>query len=96
MARAPESKFFSVAPLILVAIAWLDVLTHEPAQNPTVPPNIYQLNLAREQLAMNPQPELGGSRAMVSPKAFMDFIQLALRDPKNNFLTKRLGDCALR
>jgi hypothetical protein len=89
-----ESKFFSVAPLILVAIAWLDVLTHEPAQNPTVPPNIYQLNLAREQLAMNPQPELGGSRAMVSPKAFMDFIQLALRDPKNNFLTKRLGYCA--
>jgi hypothetical protein len=31
---------------------------------------------------------------MVSPKAYMDFIHLALLDPKNNFLVKRLGYCA--
>jgi Bacterial membrane protein YfhO len=94
LARKSESKIFRSAPLVLIFVVWLDVLTHEPTQNPTVTPNVYGLNLARIKLAMNPQPELGGSRAMVSPKAFMEFIQLALREPKNNFLAKRLGYCA--
>ncbi|MGH8023424.1 MAG: YfhO family protein [Limisphaerales bacterium] len=89
--RAP---YLRLAPLVLIIVAWLDVLTHEPAQNPTVPPGIYQPGLARAQLAMRPQPELGGSRAMVSPKAFMQFIHLALRDPEKNYLAKRLGYCA--
>ena len=83
-----------IAPLILIFTAWLDVYTHEPAQNPTVPPTVYELNLARAKLAMQPQPALGESRAMVTPKAAMDFIHFALGDPKNNFLAKRLGYCA--
>ena len=82
------------APLLLVVVAWLDVFTHEPAQNPTVPPSVYELNLARAGLAMQPQPALGESRAMVTPKAAMDFIRFALSDPKNNFLAKRMGYCA--
>lgn len=94
LAGSAESSVFKVAPLVLVVAAWLDVLTHEPPQNPTVPPEVYQSDIAREKLAMNPQPELGGSRAMVSPKAFMDFIHMALSDPKNNYLAKRLGYCA--
>ena len=94
VARDTERRIIKLAPLVLICVAWLDVLTHEPAQNPTVQPGIYQPDLAREQLAMNPQPELGGSRAMVSPKAFMQFIQLALRSPEKNFLAKRLGYCA--
>jgi len=83
-----------IAPLLLIIVAWLDVFTHEPAQNPTVPPGVYEPNLARTKLAMNPQPELGGSRAMITTKAFMEFIHFALNDPKNNFLGKRLGFCA--
>jgi hypothetical protein len=83
-----------IAPLILIFVAWLDVFTHEPAQNPTVPPSVYELNLARTKLAMQPQPALGESRAMVTPAAMMDFIRFALNDPKNNFLAKRLGYCA--
>ncbi|MGO9587280.1 MAG: hypothetical protein ACLP2Y_13880 [Limisphaerales bacterium] len=83
-----------IAPLILVFVAWLDVFTHEPAQNPAVPPSVYELNLARARLAMQPQPALGESRAMVTPAAAMDFIRFALSDPKNNFLAKRLGYCA--
>ena len=43
---------------------------------------------------MQPQPALGESRAMVTPKAAMDFIRFALSDPKNNFLAKRMGYCA--
>jgi len=83
-----------IAPLILIFTAWLDVYTHEPAQNPAVPPGVYELNLARARLAMQPQPALGESRAMVTPMAAMDFIRFALSDPKNNFLAKRLGYCA--
>jgi Bacterial membrane protein YfhO len=94
LTRETNYKFFRFAPLFLILTAWLDVFTHEPVQNPTVAPNIYEQNLARADLKMNPQPELGGSRAMVSPKAFMDFVNFALNDPKNNFLGKRLGYCA--
>jgi hypothetical protein len=82
------------APLILIFTAWLDVYTHEPAQNPTVSPTVYELNLARARLAMQPQPALGESRAMVTPPAAMSFIRFALSDPKNNYLVKRLGYCA--
>ena len=82
------------APLALILVAWLDVFTHEPAQNPTVSPSVYELNLARTKLAMNPQPELGGSRAMISPAAANGFVTFAASNPKDNFLAKRLGYCA--
>jgi len=94
LARDSETPFFRIATLLLIALTWLDVLTHEPSQNPTIPPGIYQPRMARAHLTMDPQPDLGGSRAMVSPKAFMQFIQLALRDPAKNYLAKRLGYCA--
>jgi hypothetical protein len=83
-----------IAPLTLIFVAWLDVFTHEPVQNPTVPPSVYELNLARTKLAMQPQPALGESRAMVAPMAAMEFIRFSLSDPKNNVLAKRLGYCA--
>jgi hypothetical protein len=94
LARNAESSRFRFLPLVLVLVAWLDVYTHEPAQNPTVPPSVYEPNLARARLAMQPQPALGGSRAMVTPAAAMGFISFALSDPKNNYLAKRLGYCA--
>jgi hypothetical protein len=81
-------------PLLLLLAAWADVFTHEPTQNPSVPPWIYQPNLSREKLALQPQPALGGSRAMVSPLAAREFGTFAASDPKNNFLSKRLGYCA--
>ncbi len=74
LAREAKSRLLRVAPLFLILVAWLDVFTHEPAQNPTVPPNVFELNLAREDLKMQPQPELGGSRAMVSPVAANGFV----------------------
>jgi hypothetical protein len=85
---------FKFAPLILILVAWLDVFTHEPTQNPTVSPGVYEPNLARDDLKMNPQPELGGSRAMVSPSATIKFIQFASSDPKENYFAKRAGYCA--
>lgn len=94
LARKLESKIFRFAPLLLIFTAWLDVLTHEPAQNPTVTPDVYAPNLAREDLKMKPQPELGGSRAMLSPLAANEFIRFASGEPRINFLAKRAGYCA--
>jgi hypothetical protein len=59
-----------------------------------VPPWVYQPGLSREKLALNPQPKLGGSRAMVSPYAANEFVTFGVSDAKNNFLAKRLGYCA--
>jgi hypothetical protein len=94
LTREAKSKLIQAAPLLLILTASLDVFTHEPAQNPGVPPWIYQPGLAREKLALNPQPALGGSRAMVSPMAANAFVTFAAANPKNNFLVKRLGYCA--
>jgi hypothetical protein len=94
LTRETKSKLLQFAPLLLILIAWLDVFTHEPAQNPSVSPGVYELNLARMKLAMQPQPELGGSRAMISPEAANEFVSFAVSDPKNNFLAKRAGYCA--
>jgi hypothetical protein len=94
LTRGAATLRLRFAPWLLLGVAWLDVFTHEPAQNPTVPPWIFEPNLSRTRLALNPQPALGGSRAMVSPLAANEFLGFAARDPKNNFLAKRLGYCA--
>ncbi|HEY1663135.1 MAG TPA: YfhO family protein [Verrucomicrobiae bacterium] len=89
--RKSRSGYYLIAPLALIFVAWLDVLTHEPEQNPTVPPTVYQSDLARQKLAMLPQPDLGGSRAMMSSMAFYDFDHSAVSNPQNNFLVGRLA-----
>jgi len=92
--RSLKSSLHRYLPLLLILAGWLDVFTHEPKQNPTLPPGIFDLNLVRNQLAMNPQPDLGGSRAMLSAKAALELTQFAVHDPKDNFLAKRVGLCA--
>ena len=92
--RADPSRWLRIAPLFLLLIAWADVLTHEPLQNPTVSPSVYESNLIRTKLAMRPPPELGSARAMLAPAAALELTRFAVSDPKNNFLAKRLGYCA--
>jgi len=94
LAHEMKSPLLRFMQFVLIMVAWLDVFTHEPKQNPTVPPGVYQLNLARTELAMYPQPGLGDSRAMLSPGAALELTTFAVSDPKNNFLAKRIGYCA--
>ena len=94
LARKTSSSLIRIVPLLLVLVAWLDVFTHEPTQNPTVQPWIYESGLSRTKLALQPQPELGGSRIMVSPAAANEFVHFATGNPQNNFLAKRIGYCA--
>jgi hypothetical protein len=80
-----------VAPTAVLLLLWLDVLTHAPNQNPSVEPWVYAPGLARAKLKLEPSPEQGGSRVMVSPaaeKRFTDFSSPSIRD---NFVVKRLG-----
>jgi hypothetical protein len=92
--RGTESAWARFLPLILVVVAWLDVFTHAPGQNPVAPASVYQENLARDHHGMLPQPELGGSRAMLSPTAALELTRFAVSDARNNFLAKRMGYCA--
>jgi hypothetical protein len=94
LAREKKSHVLAVAPMLLILTAWLDVLTHEPQQNPTTPPDVFRPDLGRTWLAMNPQPALGGSRVMLSPDAALAFSRFGITDPRNNFLAKRMGGCA--
>jgi len=98
LARPGRGDLRRAATVLLLPVAWLDVQTHEPAQNPTAPASVYEPNLARTRLAMNPQPELGGSRAMLTPMAEWQFVHSAISNPQNNFLIGRLAygaDCNL-
>ena len=89
--RIPQPKLQRVLALALLAVCWLDVLTHEPMQNPTAPSWIYQPGLAREKLAMKPQPALGASRVMITPAADSKLTGFIVTSQKDNFLVKRLG-----
>ncbi|MGO8925447.1 MAG: YfhO family protein [Limisphaerales bacterium] len=54
---------------LVLLLFWLDFVTHAPAQNPGVKTSVYAPGWAREQLKLNPEPRLGGPRAMLSPAA---------------------------
>src|SRR6185295_13166678 len=86
-----RNSVLRLAPLALLLVMWLDVFTHEPAQNPTVEPWIYEPGLARGKLAMQPQPSVGQSRVMVSALADLKFTQISTRNPADNLVAKRLG-----
>jgi hypothetical protein len=90
LTRESKPGWRRFAPLLLVVLLWLDVFTHEPSQNPTAPPSVFTPGLAREKLAMNPQPELGGSRAMLTPMAEWQFVHSAISSPRTTFLIGRL------
>jgi hypothetical protein len=98
LARKTSAGIFHAAPVALILIAWLDVFTHEPAQNPTVPPAVYAPGFLNQMHKLQPLPAPGGSRAMVTPMAAALFVHTPLGDPQNNFLANRLGcseDCNL-
>ena len=98
LSRQTRAGWSRAAGWLLIVVAWLDVLTHEPTQNPTAQPWVYAPNLARTMLKMRPQPELGGSRAMLTPMAAHQFVHTAITNAANSYLIGRLAagaDCNL-
>jgi hypothetical protein len=82
--------------LALLVLLWLDVLTHEPWQNPTVDPSIYQPGL---DAILKPQPVVAGeSRVMMSPYSVRQLYYNPAADLAANYLLDRsvfLADCNL-
>ncbi len=87
-AQALRSRFLlgGVAAMLVLA----DVLTHVPAQNPTVPADAFAQGLlqAREKMEL---PRLGEGRVLISPGAEQRLLRDARPEMMADFLGKRLG-----
>jgi hypothetical protein len=86
-ASRPHWRSWSI--LVLLAVCWLDVLTHEPWQNPTVDPSLYQQGLAAMKAQFNPLPNIAESRLMMSPYSAQQIYYGAGPDMKNTILLNR-------
>ncbi len=73
----------------LMVLFWLDLVTHAPTQNPGVTRSVYAPGWVREQLKLNPEPKLGGSRAMVSPAALKSLRQIPTASLEEAYLRNR-------
>jgi hypothetical protein len=75
----------------LLVLFWLDLVTHTPTQNPGAKPSVYAPGWARAQLALQPQPTLGGSRVMLAPAA-LEFLRYnPLAGLEETYLRNRLA-----
>jgi hypothetical protein len=89
--KVPVQRFLSCLLMLLI---WIDLRTHEPNQNPTVAPGVYEPGMVRSNTTWNPPPGLAVSRVMVSRLARYGFGGLNTPDAKDNYLARRLGFCA--
>jgi len=95
-AGRPRGRRWSV--LLLLAAVWLDLLTHEPWQNPTVDPSVFQPGLARIDVNFDSAPDIAQSRLMMSPYSARQIYSESSPDVKKNFLLDRsvfLANCNL-
>ncbi len=80
----------------ILAVCWLDVLTHEPWQNPTVNPSVFQPGL--ESLLLPGPVRAGESRILMSPYSARQMYYGSTASLTDNFLLDRsvfLADCNL-
>jgi hypothetical protein len=92
----PAWRCWRIVPL--VAVGWVDVLTHEPWQNPTLDPSLYQSGLAAINAQFKSAPNIAESRLMMSPYSARQLYYQPASDLKANFLLDRsvfLANCNL-
>jgi hypothetical protein len=75
----------------LLAFLWLDVLTHAPRQNPTVPRFAYDRGMVDGFLPADPSLKNGVVRAMVTPQAAHDFRYSSIPNATTYCLSRRAG-----
>jgi hypothetical protein len=83
---------------LMLGIVWLDLVTHVPNQNPTVPASVYSRNWAATVRNWSPAPRLGHSRVMLGSVAEATLRVRQLPDLEQNYLLSRLAllaDCNL-
>jgi hypothetical protein len=80
-----------LAGCFLLVLFWLDFVTHMPTQNPGAKPSVYAPGWARAQLALHPEPKLGGSRVLLAPAA-LEFLRYnPLAGLEETYLRNRLA-----
>ena len=87
-ASGPRAQVLS---LLLLFVLWLDLKTHVPSPNPTVPVEAYAPGVVRAAQALEPEPALGKSRAMVSPLAENMLNRSRTKNLKAAYATRRLS-----
>jgi hypothetical protein len=95
-ASRPSWRGWSIVPLL--AVCWGDVLTHEPWQNPTVDPSLYQAGLGAMKVQFNPVPNIAQSRLMMSPYSARQLYYSPALNVRTNFILDRvvfLANCNL-
>jgi hypothetical protein len=94
--KYPLRRSWSI--VLLLALCWGDVLTHEPWQNPTVESSLFQPGLGVMKAQFDPVPNIAQSRLMMSPYAARQLYYGPDSDVKTNFILDRvvfLANCNL-
>ena len=82
-----KAALLRALPLVLLLLLCLDVLTHMPWQNPTAAAWVF----APREVALDPRPRHGESRAMVSRAALLELHTSSINDPSRDYLFKRVA-----
>ncbi|MBU6398782.1 MAG: YfhO family protein [Verrucomicrobia bacterium] len=85
--RSVRSLGRLAAQLATLLVLALDVLTHTPSQNPTVPAS----NLAPGLNELKPPPRIGEGRVMITPMAEEHLLRSRVRGLADDFVGKRLA-----
>jgi hypothetical protein len=88
ISRHPLDKLARFALLLLL---WLDVLTAGPRPNPVAPRWVYEPNLARKELHLDPAPRVGESRAMLNAEAESNLFIVPMTNAVEQVLYSRLA-----
>ncbi len=75
----------------VLALLWLDLITHSPRQNPTIPPDAFAPGLVQAYHKFERPPRGGESRVMLSPRAEREMFTRMVPDFKNDFLGQRVA-----
>lgn len=86
-----QQKLQWLCGLALLAVLWLDNLTHAPDLNPTVDRSVYASGLVRAGARFEPEPGHGVSRVMVDPKALAKMRHLSVATSKDECIGRRLA-----
>ena len=81
----------TVAQFALLLLLWLDALTAGPRPNPSVPRWVYEPNLARKELHLDPAPQVGESRIMLNAEAEGNLPVAPMTNGVNQVLYARLA-----
>jgi len=81
-------------PVSLPALLWLEMISSAPRPNPTVARDVYEPGFVRRELKLQPSPETGQARMMLSRDAAIAMSGAPLTNSFEQVLHARLGQSA--